>query len=84
MTIQFATCERRRALEFIQKVYPGRNIEDTPESISTLLDLVEKDIIRIQDPNMYGKRIGVVPGRNWTEDDELRTAVVAACKLLTG
>jgi len=31
MNIEFATCERNRALEFIQKVYPSKVITDTPD-----------------------------------------------------
>jgi len=51
---------------------------DSPESAGPLLDLVEADVVRIQDPRMYGERIGVIPGHNWKEDD--RAAVVEACK----
>ncbi len=61
---EFATCDRNRALYFLQEVYPSRKIEDTPESAGLLLDLVEQDLIRIQDPLMYGKRIQVVPGKH--------------------
>jgi hypothetical protein len=78
-TIQFATCERKTALGFIQKVYPSKAITDTPESAGALLDFVERDIVRIQDPFMYGEQIQVVPGNNWSEDN--RDAVVAACRV---
>ena len=77
--MQFATCERWRALQFLQQVYPSRKIEDTPKSAGPLLDLVEQDLIRIQDPSMYGKRIQVVPGNKWKE--EARDQVTKACKL---
>lgn len=81
MNIEFATCERKRALEFIQRVYPSKAITDTPESAGPLLDLVERDIIRIQDPAMYGNRIGVSPNAsNW--DEKYRDEVVSACKLI--
>ena len=82
MEIQFATCERESALEYIQKVYPNRVIEDTQEGISDLLDLVEKDVIRIQDPMIYGNRIGIVPGKNWNES--MREKVTSAGKRLRG
>lgn len=80
MNIEFATCERHRALGFIQKVYPSKNITDTPDCAKPLLDLVEKDIVRIQDPTMYGNRIEVSPNaKNWKE--EYREQVINACKL---
>lgn len=78
MFINFATCERGRALEFIQRVYPSKTITDTPESAGPLLDLVEQDIVRIQDPMMYGKRIEVTPGKKW--DERHRSTVVVAGK----
>ena len=84
MVVSFATCERRRALEYIQRVYPSRVITDTPESAGPLLDFVEKDIVRVQDPTMYGNRIGVVPGNKWVEDADTRKQIVAACKPFMG
>ena len=82
MNIEFATCERRRALEFIRKVYPSKSITDTPDCAGPILDLVEKDIVRIQDPMMYGNRIGVsMNAKNW--DEKYRDDVVAACKIFT-
>ena len=78
--MEFATCERKRALEFLQSVYPSKPITDTPDCAGPLLDLVEKDIVRIQDPAMYGNRIEVSPNAtNWKE--EYREQVIAACKL---
>jgi hypothetical protein len=80
MTIEFATCERKRALKFIQRVYPSKVITDTPSCAGPLLDLVERDIVRIQDPMMYGNIIAVSPNAtNWKE--EYRERVIAACKL---
>lgn len=80
MNIEFATCERNRALGYIQKVYPSKDITDTPDCAGPLLDLVERDIVRIQDPAMYGGSIAVSPNAaNWKE--EYRERVVAACKL---
>jgi len=82
MNVQFATCERKRALGYIKKVYPSKTITDAPDSAGPLLDFVEKDIVRIQDPMMYGNRIEVVPGNNWEEDASMRANVVEACKIL--
>lgn len=80
MNIEFATCKRQTALEFIKRVYPSKDITDTPECAGPLLDLVEKDIVRIQDPMMYGNTIAVSPNaKNWEE--KYRDQVVSACKL---
>lgn len=67
MVINFATCEVDRAFEYIQKVYPSRVVNK--EEISKLLDLVGKDILRVQDPSMYGNQIQVIRGNNFTEAD---------------
>jgi hypothetical protein len=80
MAFQFATCERKRALEFIQRVY-DHDISDTPESAGPLLDLVAQDLVRVQDPMMHGTSPQVVPGTKWVESAEMREKVVAACKL---
>lgn len=81
MNIEFATCDRKRALSFIQSVYPLRDITDTPECAGHLLDLVEKDIVRVQDPMMYGNKIAVSPNaKNW--DEKYRSAVIEACNLI--
>lgn len=79
MSFEFATCERDAALRFIRTVYPSRIIIDTPESAGKLLDYVEKDIVRIQDPMMHGSSIQVSPATNW--DEKYRDEIVAACKL---
>jgi len=79
MNIQFATCCRKSAMEYIQKVYPSREITDTPNSAGPLLDFVEKDIVRIQDPRMYGPNIQVIPAKNW--DDKYRNDIVNACMI---
>lgn len=74
MKIHFATCNREVALEFLQKLYPSTKVEDTPEDAGPLLDLVEKDIVRIQDPN-YHNPAKVIPATHWAEasrDDFMR------------
>lgn len=81
--IEFATCVRSTALGFIQRVYPSRAITDTPDSAGPLLDFVEKDIVRIQDPTMYGDRIEVSPNAtHW--DEKYRDEVIAACRVVAG
>lgn len=53
MTIfRFATCERGRALGFLTKFYPSTEVKDEGAT-SDVLDLVEKDIIRIPDPAFH-------------------------------
>lgn len=79
MSIHFATCVRKTALEFIQKVYPSKIITDTEDSAKDLLDFVEQDIVRIQDPMMHGNKIQVIPGKNWKEDKALRIKIMEAC-----
>ena len=81
MEFSFATCCRKSALGFIQRVYPSRTIEDTPESAGPLLDLVEQDLVRVQDPMMHGSSPQVIPGTKWIESEEARARVVAACEL---
>lgn len=80
MGIHFATCNRATALRFIQAIYPNRAIADTPESAGPLLDFIERDIVRIQDPMMYGDTIEVIPATHWHESH--RAAIVAACQAL--
>lgn len=63
MHIEFATCERLTALNFLRAVYPGKDVVDTPDCAGPLLDLVAQDILRVQDPMMYGGRIGIVAGK---------------------
>lgn len=79
MEIHFATCDRQHALRFIQDVYPSRTITDSPDSAGPLLDFVESDVVRIQDPRMHGDRPEVIPGNNWNE--RYRADVIAACRV---
>lgn len=77
MSFYFATCERNRALAFMQAVEPGAGLTDTPESAGLVLDLVERDVLRVQDPLMHGKQIAVIAGTNYTDahDAEIQPAV---------
>ncbi len=69
MAIHFATCNRRDALGFLQKVYPSATVTDTPNCAGPLLDLVEKDILRIQDPMMHAINgcIAIIPATYFKE-----------------
>lgn len=81
MSFSFATCERGRALGFLKAVYPSYEIDDTIECAKDLLDFVEKDIVRIQDPMMHGNSPQVIPSTNWK--NEYKNNVVKACMKLT-
>lgn len=75
MAFSFATCDRKRALTFLQKLYPSYSIEDTLESAGPLLEFVERDVVRITDPDFHTGQ--VVQSKNWDDDcyDELKAAV---------
>ena len=79
MFINFATCERGRALSFLRAVLNSGVVEDTDGSAGTFLDFVEADVVRVQDPMMYGSRIQIIPGNNW--DESKRDAVTASLLL---
>ena len=72
MNLQFATCERHRALSFLKKLYPSYAITDTPENAGPILDLVAADIVRVTDPDFHQGMI--VPGTHW--DEQKRDEVV--------
>ena len=76
----FVVRKREEALLAIKKVYPGKEITDSPDSAGELLDFVEKGVISIMDPSFHGSQIEVMPGKNW--DDSLKDDVVFACKAL--
>jgi hypothetical protein len=77
MNVQFATCEPKRAAEYIRTVYPNTEIPDA--AMAPLLELVKKDAVRVQDPMMYGNRIGIMPSKYYAENKD---AVGAAVKVL--
>ena len=70
MSIVFATCERKRALGFLQKLYPSSIVTDTDNSVKDILDLVEADEMRICDPDFHGGSI--LFGNNKKPDTEER------------
>lgn len=73
MLIQFATCERDRALGFLKKFYPSREIKDEGTT-KAVLDLVEADVFRIPDPDFHAGAI--FPSKNW--DESKRADYIAA------
>lgn len=64
MSFSFATCDKKRALEFMKSLYPSQEV--TEVKIGKLLSLVEKDVLRIQDPMMHSKA-QVIQGTKYTE-----------------
>lgn len=81
MFVSFATCNRREALSFLQKACPLDEIADSAACAAPVLDLVEKDILRVQDPMMHGSRIAIIAGKeHGAQHDE---SVQAAVKVLT-
>ena len=80
--ISFVTCDRKRALGFIRQVYPTRIVTDTPDCAGIVLDYVEKDIIRIQDPNCHAINgtIQVVQGTHL--DSSLSDEILSACRAM--
>jgi len=68
---RFATCDRRMALGFLARFYPFAEVKD--EGVTAdVLDLVEKDIIRIPDPSFHN---GVITMSKKTPKDK-KAAVV--------
>lgn len=82
MFVNFATCNRSDALKYLQTASPGDNITDTPDSAGPVLDLVAKDVLRVQDPLMHGNRIAVIAGNNYSESHEAE--VTKAVNVLMG
>jgi len=66
MSFAFATCERRRALEFLKKLYPSHRVEDADDSVKDLLDIIEADELRVCDPEFHSGEI--IEGRNMKAD----------------
>lgn len=76
MGFAFATCERHRALGFLKKMYPSAEVTDTEESAGPLLEHVEKDVIRVGDPEFHGGAIFPSKGSS----DEISAAMAEAQK----
>ena len=77
MNISFATCDRRNALLFLQKLHPSTTLYDTHENAADLLDIIEADEIRVCDPDFHGGKM--IQGNNWKEDT-MRRATAALTK----
>jgi hypothetical protein len=82
MGLHFTAPDRATALRFLQTLYPSKNVRDQPESAGPLLDLIDSDVVRIQDPTMHGPKVAVIPGPNWKED--LRSSVTEICARFHG
>jgi len=74
-TVIFGTNNRKTALEYIQRSEPSKN--HTEESAVKLLDLVEKDVVRVGDPFMHGGKSPITPSDTYTDDmhNEVMTAI---------
>jgi hypothetical protein len=65
----FASCDWNGfpgARNHIQKMYPNKVIDDT--KISKLIDLINKDILRVQDPDCH-QPCQIVQGTKFKEDE---------------
>lgn len=65
MSFMFASSNRSLALEFLQKIEPSVNLTDTEDSAKDLLDIIERDEIRVTDPSFHAPQI--VQAKNWNE-----------------
>ena len=72
MNISFATCDRRNALRFLQKLHSSTKLSDTHENASDLLDIIEADEIRVCDPDCHGGQM--IQGKNWKDSTMQRAA----------
>lgn len=61
--ISFATCDLNRAVEFIQKNYPSKEV--TKEKFPLLAHLIQKDILRVQDPDFH-KPCQIIAGNSYS------------------
>lgn len=62
----FATCDRTNALEFLRKLYPSHEVNDSEVSAKLLLDIIEADELRVCDPDFHGGQI--IEGKNFRPD----------------
>lgn len=65
MKVQFASCQRNYVLDFIKKGYPNSVV--TAEKLPKLMIGIEKDIVRITDPDYH--QLAIVPGKNFQESN---------------
>lgn len=62
--MQFATCDWGRALVFLKRLYPSKNIDEN--KIPKLKKLVQDDILRIEDPDFH-KPAKITEGKKYLE-----------------
>lgn len=61
--ISFATCEVGRAVEFIQKMYPSKVV--TKDKFPLVAYLIERDILRVQDPDFH-QPCQIIAGKSYS------------------
>jgi len=71
----FATCDINRALVFINKMYPSYK-DLTKEDVPLLSGLIEKDVLRVQDPNFH-QPCQIIAGNQYSKeyDAEINKAI---------
>jgi len=82
VSLQFATCVPKTALEFINQMHPN-NEDLTKDEIPELIDLIRRDILRVQDPNFHNP-CQIVAGKKYqsSDDDEIGIAINKLKELL--
>lgn len=68
MNISFATCDTRNAINYIKQVYPKLILDES--KFPKVIKLISNDVLRVQDPMMYGNRIAIVAGNNYKKDQD--------------
>ena len=66
MGIVFATCDVKRAMGFINKMYPNHK-DITEEDIPQLVKLINQDVVRVQDPDFH-RPCQIIAGRNYAKE----------------
>lgn len=75
--LTFASCSWNGfpgAKNHIQKMYPNKTIKE--ELIPILIDLINRDVLRVQDPDFH-QPCQIIAGNNYTKfhDDEINAAI---------
>ena len=60
MMLKFKTCDVSNALRFLQTGYPNRILNR--DTCPILCDALDKDIVRVMDPNFHALAIESTPG----------------------
>lgn len=66
MSIIFATCDVKKAMGFINKMYPSHK-DLIEEDIPQLVKLINRDVVRVQDPDFH-QPCQIIEGRNYTKE----------------